>query len=233
MSQPLAGAIQQVAAANSNLRVGIVQAIDSASAITVNIGGGIISDMPFLASYSPAVGDNVSIARFDATWIALGIVGDPSLTVVRGTVSSSVTAFTSVGTTEMDLPFLASQENVKVSAGHIYELFVRCVTQQSVAADEFQWRCRRDAPAPTSPGQEIGFQRFSNRTVTGSWSEQMQGPYEAVADESFPIFWSLVRVTGSGTITATPTAGTTRAYMKVVDLGLNTGVSGSPWSVTT
>lgn len=230
MSQPLAGAIQQASVANSNLRVGIVQAVTGAGTVIVNIGGGIISDMPFLASYSPAVGDNVTIARFDATWIVLGIVGTPGLTVVNGVITSSTTGVTTAGTVESDLPFLASVAPVTVHGGHIYEMFARCSTIQTVATDEFQWRCRRDTAVT---GTEIGFQRFSNRTVTGSWSQQMQGPYEALADDVFDVFWSVVRISGTGTMTLSPQAGSTRAYMKFTDLGLNTTVSGSPWSVTT
>ncbi len=233
MSAKLAAAVEKKAGSASNLRVGIVTSIDSASRVTVNVAGGTLTDMPFLASYSPSIGDNVTIARFDATWLVLGLVGNPGLTVVKGTVTSSTTAAgPSSGTTEMDLPFLASVGNLQVHAGHVYEMYARCLTVQSVATDVFQWRVRRDTAAP-SGGTELGFQRFSNGVTTGSWASMFFTVFEATADDSFPIFYSLVRVTGTGTITATPTASTTRAYMKVTDLGLNTTVADSPWSVTT
>jgi hypothetical protein len=229
MTQALAGAIAQTSGAESNLRVGIVQSIDSATSITVNIGGGIITDIPFVSSYSPALGDNVNIARYNATWLAIGIVGSPGLTVINGVVTSSTTTVTTSGTVESDLPFLSSQVPVVVKQGHIYEMFAQTITAQSVATDTFQWRVRRDVAVT---GQELGFKRFSNNTITGSWVSWMFAVFEATVDESFDIFWSLVRVLGTGTITAGPTAGTTRAYMKVTDMGLNTTVSGSPWSVT-
>jgi hypothetical protein len=230
MSEKLAQAVKKSAASDSNLRVGIIQSVDSATRVTVNVGGGVISDMPFLASYSPAAGDNVTIARFDATWLVLGIVGAATLTVVNGVVTSSPTAVTTTATTESDLPFLASQEPVRVQAGHIYEMFARTVSTQSVATDLFRWRVRRDVAVT---GQELGFQSFSNGVTNSNWAIQMVTIFEATVDDTFNIFWSLVRIGGTGTITATPVSGTTRSYMKVTDLGLNTGVSGSPWSVTT
>jgi hypothetical protein len=229
MSEKLAGAVQQTSGANSNLRVGIVLSVDSASSLTVNVGGGIISGMPYLASYSPAVDDNVTIARFEATWIVLGIVGSPSLTVINGVVTSSSTAVSGISA-ETDIPYLASQVPVHVRAGHIYEMFARTLTTQTVATDIFQWRVRRDTAVT---GTELGFQRFSNGVTTGSWATQMVTIFEATADDTFDIFWSFTRVTGTGTITATPQGGTTRSYAKVTDLGLNTTVSGSFWSVTT
>lgn len=229
MSNKLAGAVAVAAKSDSNLRVGIVQSIDSASRITVNVGGGTLTDMPFLASYSPAVGDNVNIARFDATWLVLGIVGSPGLSVVRGTVTSSTTAVVTSALVEADLPFLSSQRNLQVRAGHIYEFHVRCLTQQSVAADAFQWRCRRDVAIT---GTELAFQRFSNGIITALWASEFSSILEVTEDDNYPIFWSLVRISGSGTMTATPTIANTRSYMKVTDLGLNTTVEDSPWSVT-
>lgn len=231
MTHALPSAIQQQAGANSNLRVGIVQSITSATRIVVNIGGGIIDDIPFLSSYSPAVGDNVNLVRYDATWLALGIVGLPGLAVVRGTVTSSTVALTTSAAVELDLPFLASQEPVVVSADHIYEMYVRCPTGQSVATDFFQWRVRRDTAVS---GQELGFQRFSNNSLTTFIAREMTTIFEATADEAFDVFWSVQRIgTSTGTITMTPSTNTTRAYMKVTDLGLNTTVTDSPWSETT
>jgi hypothetical protein len=230
MTQALATTIQKTSESKANLRVGIVQSIDSSTRVTVNVGGGIITDMPFLASYSPAVGDNVTMARFDATWLILGIVGNPGLTVINGTITSSTTTVTTSATTEADLPFLASQRPVVVKAGHIYELFAFCITAQSVNVDLFEWRARRDTALT---GTELGFQRFSNTTSANSWGQTMQTAFEATVDDSFNLFWSLVRITGTGTITATPTLSPVRAYMKVTDLGLNTNVANSPWSVTT
>jgi hypothetical protein len=225
----LASTVAKKAGTDTNIRVGIVQSIDSASRITVNVGGGILTDMPFLASYSPAVGDNVNIARFDATWLVLGIVGSPGLSVVLGTVTSSTAAVTTSALVESDLPFLSSQHNLTVRAGHIYEFHVRCLTQQSVAGDAFQWRCRRDVAVT---GTELAFQRFSNGIITALWASEFSSILEVADDDTFPIFWSLVRISGTGTITATPTIANTRSYMKVTDLGLNTTVEDSPWSVT-
>jgi hypothetical protein len=230
MSQKLAGAVQQAATSDSNLRVGIVTAIESASSVTVNVGGGTITGMPFLASYSPVVGDNVTISRFNATWLVLGVVGSPSLTVVNGVVTSSSTPVTTTATTESDLPFLSSQVPLVVHAGHIYEMFARTISTQSVATDLFRWRVRRDVAVT---GTELGFQSFSNGVINSNWAIQMVTIFEAATDDTFDIFWSLVRIGGTGTITATPVSGTTRSYMKVTDLGLNTSVNGSPWSVTT
>lgn len=229
MTHTLAGAIQKTAAADSNLRVGIVQSVDSATSLTVNVGGGIISTMPYLSSYSPSVGDNIQIARFDATWIVLGLIGNPGLTVINGVVTSQTATIVTTAAVESDITYLASQRPVVVHAGHMYEFFARTTSQQSVATDIFQWRVRRDTAVT---GTELGFQRFSNGVTTGSWATSWSSIFEATADDSFNIFWSFIRVAGTGTITATPTAGSTRAYAKVTDLGLNTSVSGSPWSVT-
>jgi len=233
MSQALPAAIQTVAGANSNLRVGIVQSVDSAGFLTVNVGGGIISTMPYLSSYSPAVGDNVQIARFDATWLVLGIVGVPRAGQVIAGVRSSTTAtpVTTVGTTEADLPFLSTQVERTFLAGHAYEFFARFITAQSVATDIFQFRCRRDTALT---GTEMGFQRFSNNKTTGSWAQSMQFMFEEPITEPLSLFWSVVQVTGTGTITITPASNTaTFCYWRAVDLGLNSAVNGSPWDVTT
>lgn len=230
MTQTLPASIQQNTGNESNLRVGIVQSVDSAISLTVNIGGGIIDSMPFLASYSPSVGDNVQIARFDATWLVLGIVGNPGLTVINGVITSSTTNVVTSGTTESDLPFLSSQTPVVVRAGHIYEFHAFCITAQSVNVDLFEWRARRDTALT---GTEIAFQRFSNTTSANSWGQEVTVAIEFTADDTFSLFWSMVRITGTGTVTASPTLGVARAYMKVTDMGLNTSVSGSPWSVTT
>lgn len=232
MTQALPSAIQQAAGADSNLRVGIVQAVDSASTITVNIGGGIISDMPFLASYSPAVGDNVSIARFNATWLALGIVGEFRAGQVMAGVRTSTTPtpVTTSSTTEADIPFLANVTPRTFLAGHAYEFFARFITQQSVATDIFQFRCRRDTALT---GTEMAFQRFSNNKTTGSWAQSMQFMFEETFTEPLSLFWSVVQVTGTGTITITPaTNAATYCYWRAVDLGFNSSISGSPWDVT-
>jgi hypothetical protein len=230
MTQALAKAVQKSSDSSANLRVGIVEAIESNSSLTVNVGGGHITGMPYLASYSPAVGDNVTIARYEATWLVLGLVGSPGLTVINGTITTSTTNITGIGATETDLPFLASQTPVVVKAGHIYEFFAFVITRQTVAVDIFELRARRDAAAPG--GTEIAFQRFSQNSTVTAWGQTITAAIEFDADDSFNLFWSIILVSGTGTITANPTSGVSQSYMKVTDLGLNTSVSGSPWSVT-
>src|SRR6185369_14312601 len=50
MTQALAKAVQKSSDSSANLRVGIVEAIESNSSLTVNVGGGHITEMPYLAS---------------------------------------------------------------------------------------------------------------------------------------------------------------------------------------
>lgn len=73
------GFAQAVTAAmppNNGVRVGEVVSINP---LRINLAGGIIA-AGILGSYSPVVGDFVSLIREEGTWLALGATGTPAAT---------------------------------------------------------------------------------------------------------------------------------------------------------
>jgi hypothetical protein len=229
MTSPVASAVTTALPPDSGIRVGVVTVVESTSAITVNIGGGIITGMPFINSYLPAVGDNVQIVRMDATWICIGRIGFYPGGTVGGVRATSTTTVVTSGTTELDLPFLGFTTHVQDD--HVYEIFVRMYVTMSVANDVFEIRIRRDTALA---GTEMSFNRFTLPVTTGVLFATGWGIYESPTTETFPIFISVVRVTGTGTLTIAPRAAGGNAqlssYARMTDVGLGLNVSGTAWS---
>lgn len=64
----------------SPVRVGTVTALTANSTLSVDVGGGtILTSIPYLASYAPAVSDKVFLAAWDATYVALGKTGSSTV----------------------------------------------------------------------------------------------------------------------------------------------------------
>jgi hypothetical protein len=99
-STALPAAIQTKVGTPSNMRIGVVQSVSS-TRVVVNVAGALLP-VPYLNSYLPIVGDNVSMIFFGATWLVLGaaataspprngIVVAPLTTVSSGTPTSGTT----------------------------------------------------------------------------------------------------------------------------------------------
>lgn len=234
MTSPLATAVASTLPPDSGIRVGVVTALESTSTITVNVGGGVLTGMPFLNSYIPAVGDNVQIVRMDATWLCVGVIGAYPSNVIAGVRATSTTTVgpTSAGT-ELDLPFLSFTAAPRDD--HTYEIFTRLLVTQSVATDVFEVRMRRDTALT---GTQIGL----SRSDTGATSTIMDmlgfAIYEsAAAEDAMNIFISVARVGGTGTLTVFPrtTGGNSQfsSYAKMTDMGLSFSITGSAWRRST
>lgn len=64
----------------SPIRVGTVMALTANSTLSVDVGGGtVLTSIPYLASYAPAIADKVFLAAWDATYVALGKTGSSTV----------------------------------------------------------------------------------------------------------------------------------------------------------
>lgn len=227
MTSPVASAVQSALPPDSGIRVGVVTAIESTSAVTVNVGGGIITGMPYLASYVPAIGDNVQIIRMDATWLVIGVIGGNPGILAGGARGISTTPTAAVSA-ETDLSFLAFTAQTKQS--HVYEILARLIVVQTVATDVFTIQFRRDTALT---GTQIGLYRTSTAATTGSMSLMAVAPFEEVVNETLSVFVSVLRAAGTGTIAVTPriSGGNVQlsSYSRMIDMGLDQDIPGSGW----
>jgi len=67
----LAQAINQQLGLRTDLIVGVVDNLNNAPLVGVNVRGSVL-DLDALASYTPAVGDNVAILRYGSVYLVLG-----------------------------------------------------------------------------------------------------------------------------------------------------------------
>lgn len=231
MTDPLATAVATVNPPDSGIRVGVVTAVESTTRLTCNIGGGVITGLPYLESYLPAVGDNVQIVRMDATWLVVGVVGPFPGQVIAGCRGTSTTAITGIAGTETDIPFLSFTASVKNN--WVYEIFTSILVTQTVATDAFTIQVRRDTAVT---GSQMGFGRYSTEFTAagGRWS--LHAPFECSQDETITFFFSAVRATGTGTLSVIPRLsggdGQLSSYSKIGPISLGTSIPGSGWQNT-
>lgn len=69
----LPAATQRAAGPASALRTGTVTAISSSGGVTVSVQGGSLPGLAYLDSYTPQVGDVVSLYAQDSSWLVLGV----------------------------------------------------------------------------------------------------------------------------------------------------------------
>lgn len=228
MTSPLATQVTAALPPDSGIRVGVVVAIESTTTLTVNVGGGVLTGLPYLDSYFPAAGDNVQIIRMDATWLVVGTLGPSPGTILAGSRGTSTTTITPINTVETNLPFLSFTASVKLN--QVYEIFASILVQQSIATDAFTWQIRRDTAVT---GTQVGFGRFSTGFTANGGRERIEATFEPLQDENVTFFFSAIRASGTGDLTVIPrlAGGNSQlaSYSRMTFLSLGINISGSGW----
>lgn len=120
--------------------------------------------------------------------------------ILKGAQGSSTTGLTTSGTTELALSFL-DMTGISLRANFVYDLFASFVSlSQTVSTDIYQFRFRVDA---SISGTLIGLYNYCG-ALTGSLSSNISATYIPAADVVTSIFVSVVRASGTGTLTIAP-----------------------------
>lgn len=119
MSDQLAASIAAAANSGATLRIGALTGIDGTT-LTVNIGGGLVTAIPYGQSYTPILGDNVLVLQQGALNVVVdGIAGLPDGNAVYNPSfeGDAPGATTVIGWTVYNNPAFTGTATVKVDVG--------------------------------------------------------------------------------------------------------------------
>lgn len=150
MSTKLAHQTQKTAGIPNGLRTATITAVNG-SAVTISVAGGsFTSGVGVLASYSPSVGDVVSVFRQDSAWLVLGSVALVGANRRIGTTNAVADGTATSGTTEL----VVNTVTVNVVAGQRYHVKSYFPYVISIANERYLIRLREGI---TTAGAQITY----------------------------------------------------------------------------
>lgn len=192
-AKKVAAGVSKVQPPDFALRVGIVVDVLSDTQISVNISGAVLT-YPYLDTYCPMPGDNVQLLKMNDVWVAIGQSSrsGSSRRIIDAVTVQTTGAIAGPASAETNLAKLALSGIMFTSQEYMIriQLSVTC----SVNTDTWQINVRRDTAVT---GALIAFS-----VDTGSGSPQFAFPWSPTSDGAVSLFFSTVRATGSGNLTA-------------------------------
>lgn len=150
MTTKLAHQTQKTAGISNGMRTATVTAV-SGTAVTISVSGGeFTAGVGVLGSYSPSVGDVVTVFRQDSSW---SVLGSPLIVGVNrriGTTNAVTDGTATSGTTEL----VVNTVTVNVVAGQTYHIKSYFPYLCTVAAEHYLIRLREGT---TAAGAQITY----------------------------------------------------------------------------
>jgi hypothetical protein len=207
VSTKLAHQTQKTAGIPNGLRTATVTAT---SPLTISVAGGAFSSgVGALASYSPSVGDVVSVFRQDSSWLVLGSVALTGVTRRVGTTNADTDGSATSGTTEL----VVNTVTVNIIAGQLYHVRSYFPYVGSVAADKFFIRLRE---GNTITGAQITYDNATITTTSAVYVAKPEADWVAPTSGSQVFCVTAQQFAGTGTLT--PKGAPSQKRSIIVDL---------------